>query len=95
MTPPMTSRVSSKVDQVLSQANKLWDYDCLQRNPLIALEARNKKSLAGYDDERIERSKYLGAYTRKKNSAIASRATTIGSAGRAPDEINIRTTERR
>jgi hypothetical protein len=44
---------------------------------------RNKKFLAGYDD-----AIFLSLYPNKKNSAIASGATPIGSAGRAPDETN-------
>jgi hypothetical protein len=36
MTPSMTSQVSSKVYKVISQTNKPRDYDCLQKNPLIA-----------------------------------------------------------
>jgi hypothetical protein len=70
MTPSMTSQILSKVNEVISQRNNL---SLIPRNPPIAPGAtlvrsidhlfdetkRNKKSLAGYDEERIARSKYL------------------------------------
>jgi hypothetical protein len=77
MTPSMTSRISSKVDKIISLRNnlRLWLFP---RNPPIASGAtlirsidrlldemkRDKKFLAGYDVARIAMSKYFLVYNR-------------------------------
>jgi hypothetical protein len=71
MTPSMMSRISSKVDEIISPRNDLSTIVSKEPtyNPgatlirsidrLLDEAKRNKKFLAGYDDARIARSKYL------------------------------------